>query len=804
MSTKVEQATRVEHGVQATEAAPSAASAINSPKVSKFAAKAGFVIPKNKLSGSLVPVSRGSKKQEGNDVESDESTKQVHRKTKWSPDLTQDASVRKGRALAYQTRVDQITQLLNSGILGDNEDSPVASQSAGKESSGHEEKSKLLELEKREAIGEILKLNPSYKAPADYKPLLKEAKVPIPIKEYPGYNFIGLIFGPAGDTQKRLEKETGAKIRVYGTKADTKKEVEIKLSDGNETHSGYEELYVHVSAETYEKVDVAVSLIELVVTPVSVNNVAASTASVVISGDNVNSITLSQGTPAPYTFSPVLVNQGLAQPFIGSGEAPPLGQFQPYPTQWFPAGPPPGYITHPFPNSSAPILSNPIQVSSSPTTFSNLPSLFGPRPVLSGGLGSVPLNPSFAPSRPQPVLQRPYMLQAGPPRNISLPPIQSSPGQPNFSAPPPFTTNAPTSCGPNQNMRPSVSSMPPSAPFSFPDRPLTSTGWSQAPAGAPASLGPSHMQPMLRSQGPLPMASQPITVSGGPQLNTTGNIPFWQSASHSPSIAPVQPVGQQPSLPNVTPNPMSGSQQIPSPVTSTSMPPLPPQSGTPVTPSVTALKPLHPSSNDFTFQPHRPQNPSTQVILGPGSQPRPHIMPPHNLTLQPPHSPSFRPGMTSPAASPVMQGFSRPQVSNPMNQPQAQFNMPAPPSTHQSFPGPGPQMGPRHFNPAPQGINAAGPFPPRPGNSMQHQQNYPAMGNRPQNLLASVNQQFSGNISFQPGGPASRPSGPQQIYDPFSPTSVPLRPQLGGNQPNMRKQESDPEYEDLMASVGVK
>ena len=29
--------------------------------------------------------------------------------------------------------------------------------------------------------GEILKLNPSYKAPPDYKPLLKEARVPIPV-----------------------------------------------------------------------------------------------------------------------------------------------------------------------------------------------------------------------------------------------------------------------------------------------------------------------------------------------------------------------------------------------------------------------------------------------------------------------------------------------------------------------------------------------------------------------------------------------------------------------------------------------
>lgn len=33
-------------------------------------------------------------------------------------------------------------------------------------------------------LGEMLKLNPSFKAPADYKPLLKEANVPIPVSEH--------------------------------------------------------------------------------------------------------------------------------------------------------------------------------------------------------------------------------------------------------------------------------------------------------------------------------------------------------------------------------------------------------------------------------------------------------------------------------------------------------------------------------------------------------------------------------------------------------------------------------------------
>jgi splicing factor 1 len=46
--------------------------------------------------------------------------------------------------------------------------------------------------------------------------LLQEQKlqlrVPIPIKEYPDYNFIGLIIGPRGMTQKQMERDTGCKV----------------------------------------------------------------------------------------------------------------------------------------------------------------------------------------------------------------------------------------------------------------------------------------------------------------------------------------------------------------------------------------------------------------------------------------------------------------------------------------------------------------------------------------------------------------------------------------------------------------
>ena len=44
----------------------------------------------------------------------------------------------------------------------------------------------------------------------------RSTKLFVPIKEYPGYPFIGLILGPRGNTQKKLERETGTKIVIRG------------------------------------------------------------------------------------------------------------------------------------------------------------------------------------------------------------------------------------------------------------------------------------------------------------------------------------------------------------------------------------------------------------------------------------------------------------------------------------------------------------------------------------------------------------------------------------------------------------
>ncbi|KAF3946723.1 hypothetical protein CMV_027041 [Castanea mollissima] len=816
-------------GTTASSVTPS-----SSQKVSKFAAKSGFVIPKNKLSGSLVPIFR-VKKLEGGDAADEESTKVVQRKTKWGPDLTQDAAVKRGRALAYQTRVDQITQQLILGSLeaGDTQDSSVTAENLDHRSPSpqrNSKKSELLEVEKREAIGELLKLNPSYKVPPDYKPLLKESRVPIPVKEYPGFNIIGLLFGPGGENQKRLEKETGAKIQVYGNKAETGEKGEIKPSDGNEVQGAYEELYVQISAETFEKVDAAVSIVELLVSSVSGNLAAVSTASTSVSGDNSDVLTQRQDAATSHMFPTGVVHQGALQSEARPTQTPLQGQFQ-YPGLWFPSGQShsamhasPGLFP---PNPSAPGLNNYVHLSSSPLNPSNMPSLFGPRPTPMVGFNSILQNPPAVSPRPQPptqVLQNPYMGgpfgHIGQHRNLSMPALQPSSAQPNVSGPFPFTSSQPPPT------RPLMVSLPqPTSgiqPRSISDRPLTPSGsstvWS-AHGSASVSLGLSNMGQMAPPNRPHPQNPQPGVASMAPPSNmSTASLgspiifpqpstpQFSSNVANCPFATPhfaLNPPTQggnpasfsaslhQTQAPNSSTNPGLGSAPIPSP--SSTQPPLPLQAGRPnsvsgSTTNFTSIKPpmvTAPSSGDFTFQPHRPQNPVSQTVpTALSSQPASQS----TLQMQPPtaQAPSFHLAMPKITPQPGNQVFQRPQFSNPVGQPQAPVSavpysgsqtptgpprLPAYPNASVAPRTPLPQMGPRSFNPAPQMPNLPGPILPRPGNSLQLQQNYPARPNRPEIHLAP-NQQFSNTFAFASGKPGSKPGG-QQIYDPFSPTSVP-------------------------------
>ncbi|KAA8521360.1 hypothetical protein F0562_012021 [Nyssa sinensis] len=126
--------------------------------------------------------------------------------------------------------------------------------------------SRLIERDK-EIISQIIKRNPAFRPPADYRPPKLQKKLYIPLKEYPGYNFIGLIIGPRGNTQKRMEKETGAKIVIRG-KGSIKEGRLGQKYDLKFDPSENEDLHVLVEAETQEALDAAAGMVEKLLQPV--------------------------------------------------------------------------------------------------------------------------------------------------------------------------------------------------------------------------------------------------------------------------------------------------------------------------------------------------------------------------------------------------------------------------------------------------------------------------------------------------------------------------------------------------------
>ncbi|XP_022985472.1 splicing factor-like protein 1 [Cucurbita maxima] len=124
-----------------------------------------------------------------------------------------------------------------------------------------------LNTERQEIISQIIKKNPAFKPPADYRPPKLQKKLYIPMKEYPGYNFIGLIIGPRGNTQKRMEKQTGAKIVIRG-KGSVKEGRLQQKRDLKHDPAENEDLHVLVEAETQEALEAAAEMVEKLLQPV--------------------------------------------------------------------------------------------------------------------------------------------------------------------------------------------------------------------------------------------------------------------------------------------------------------------------------------------------------------------------------------------------------------------------------------------------------------------------------------------------------------------------------------------------------
>jgi len=85
-------------------------------------------------------------------------------------------------------------------------------------------------------------------------------KIPIPVEEHPNYNFIGLIIGPRGKTQKELESKTGCKIAIRGK--GSVKEGARGRRDGKVMDGDFEPLHVVITGEDQKSVDAATDMIQ--------------------------------------------------------------------------------------------------------------------------------------------------------------------------------------------------------------------------------------------------------------------------------------------------------------------------------------------------------------------------------------------------------------------------------------------------------------------------------------------------------------------------------------------------------------
>jgi len=101
--------------------------------------------------------------------------------------------------------------------------------------------------------------NPSSVAPSLFR-RKRTRKIPIPIEEHPTYNFIGLIIGPRGKTQKEMENKTGCKIAIRGkgsVKEGARGRRDGKMMDGDD-----EKLHVVITGDNQGNVDAAADMVE--------------------------------------------------------------------------------------------------------------------------------------------------------------------------------------------------------------------------------------------------------------------------------------------------------------------------------------------------------------------------------------------------------------------------------------------------------------------------------------------------------------------------------------------------------------
>lgn len=114
--------------------------------------------------------------------------------------------------------------------------------------------------ERQDILEKIMSLNPATKQAAGLFKRKRTRKIRIPIEDHPQYNFIGLIIGPRGKTQKELEAKTGCKIAIRGR--GSVKDGARGRRDGQVMDSDNEPLHVVITGDDQRSVDAAADMVE--------------------------------------------------------------------------------------------------------------------------------------------------------------------------------------------------------------------------------------------------------------------------------------------------------------------------------------------------------------------------------------------------------------------------------------------------------------------------------------------------------------------------------------------------------------
>jgi len=175
--------------------------------------------------------------------------------------------------LAIRVRIEELTRKIaindvDLEFYKERENSPEPIyDTKGMRVNKRDQRAKNKLIEERQLLVEIaLTMNPNFKPPADYSQtaIKKFRKIYIPQEKFPEYNFIGLIIGPRGNTQKRMEKETGCKITIRGKGS----EKEGKRRKETPSPADDEKLHVLITADNDVQLEKASKLIQELLVPV--------------------------------------------------------------------------------------------------------------------------------------------------------------------------------------------------------------------------------------------------------------------------------------------------------------------------------------------------------------------------------------------------------------------------------------------------------------------------------------------------------------------------------------------------------